>query len=147
MLVATAVWLFYRRLLYGPLLLLVWWPLRTIVGTGVKVGNAVGRLGGGGGLTLAASMVVDSGGSGARVVGMTEGAVPTVEVAGGSKSKPEADDPDSMVETVGKIVDGGQDPSQLQRELGDSDQPNPMKRMWEEDVEVAKQAERLRDEL
>jgi len=159
MLIGTAAWLLYRRLLYGPLMLLVWWPLRILFGTGVKVGSAVGGLGAAG-RSGGESMVIGGDGSGRTVAGVTgAAAMPTVSVAGGgTTSQTETGaEPDSMVEQVGHIVDGQQAQSQegaasseeqrQQQGQGQEDQPNPKKRMWEEEKEAAKHAERVKDEL
>ena len=146
MLMVTAGWLVFRRLLYGPLWWFVWLPVRLIFGTGWRVGSAVGRLGGDGG----ARVEVD--GDARRIMACEDelDAVPTVQVGKG-QTQTEKGDPDSMVEKVGKIIDG-QDEKQEDgidgvRNASEQAQPNPKKRMWEEDKEAAKEAERIKDEL
>lgn len=146
MLVATAGWLVFRRLLYGPLWWFVWLPVRLIFGTGWRVGSAVGRLGGEG----VARVEVDGD---ARRIMVSEDeldAVPTVQVGKG-QTQTETGDPDSMVEKVGRIIEG-QDEEPKDDSGGNTNaskqaQPNPKKRMWEEDKEAAKEAERVKDEL
>jgi protein transport protein SEC20 len=140
LLAVTAGWLVFRRLLYGPLWLLVWFPVRTVFRTGSA---AVGWVGSG---EKGASMVVsDPLGGTARVVGIgEEGAVPTADVGGASAREKEKGDPDSMVEKVGRIVDGEEQDGDVAEAEG---QPNPKKRMWEEEKEAAKEAERVKDEL
>lgn len=151
-LLATLGWLIFRRWLYGPLWWIVWLPLRTLWGAGARVGSAVGNAGGGG---AGARMEVSGGGydgkrEGARVVGMEEGVVPTARVAGESSGG--QSDPNSMIEKVGRIVDGSQDESGERGQSGQGEdrnqsdengQPNPKKRMWEEE----KEAQRVKDEL
>lgn len=138
LLLATLGWLIFRRWLYGPLWWVVWMPARILWGTGKAAGRAASGLAGGGG-SGGASMGVVSG-SETKVVGMAEeGAVPTVKVGHGQEQGGESGqgDPDSMIGKVGQIVDG----------QGESE-PNPKKRMWEEDVQAAeKEANRIRDEL
>lgn len=113
LLAATLGWLVFRRWLYGPLWWLVWLPLRlvfrtgsTAVGMGMGVGVGTGKGGGAG----ARMQVVD--GAGTRVaVEMSDGAVPTMQVAGGQKGENVGEDPvrgmdeDSMIEKVGRILD------------------------------------------
>lgn len=43
MLLITAAWLVFRRILYGPMWWLVWLPVRTFLGVGTKAGSAVLR--------------------------------------------------------------------------------------------------------
>ncbi|EOO01935.1 putative sec20 domain-containing protein [Phaeoacremonium minimum UCRPA7] len=122
MLMVTAGWLVFRRLL------------------------AVGRLGGDGG----ARVEVDGDARRIMVCEDELDAVPTVQVGKG-QTQTEKGDPDSMVEKVGKIIDG-QDEKQEDgidgvRNASEQAQPNPKKRMWEEDKEAAKEAERIKDEL
>lgn len=145
MLMATAGWLVFRRILYGPLWWFVWLPVRLIFGTGWRVGSAVGRLGGDGG----AMMEVD-GDAGRKTVVNMDGAdsVPTVQVGQGQTQQD--GDPDSMVEKVGRIIQDQEDHADGSDGVNNASeqvQPNPKKRMWEEDKEAAKQAERAKDEL
>ncbi|KAK4240920.1 hypothetical protein C8A03DRAFT_12770 [Achaetomium macrosporum] len=144
MLLATLAWLVFRRFLYGPLWWLVWFPLRT----GWRVGKGVSSSVGGRQATM---QVVQPGGEGRRTVGVVgvgeEGAVPTVRV--GRRETTEGD-PDSMAEKVGRMVEdtlNRRDEEEANRTGVDEleDQPNPKKRMWEEQVE--QEAGGVRDEL
>lgn len=103
MLAVTLGWLIFRRWLYGPLWWLVWLPLRIVFRTGSTAVSMAG------GKDTARMQVVD--GAGKRVeVEMGEGAVPTVQVGGVKESIVEGN-PDSMVEKVGRIVDGEEQPA------------------------------------
>ncbi|KAK1834799.1 protein transport protein sec20 [Podospora conica] len=120
-LLATLAWLVFRRWLYGPLWWVVWLPVRT----GWRVGGmALGR--GRGVVDVVPAMVVPG------------AAVPTVEVGVGEKVKvkvKEEGEEESMVERVGRMIEDtlGEDGERRNRsEEGEG--PNPMKRMWEEDV-------------
>lgn len=111
LLAATLGWLVFRRFLYGPLWWLVWFPVRLVFRTGSSAVGVVGGAGAGGRPAGASMGVVDERG-GAKVVGVgEEGAVPTVEVAGGGRtegkvaSEGQEGDPDSMMDKVGRIVD------------------------------------------
>ncbi|KAJ0107837.1 sec20 domain-containing protein [Diaporthe amygdali] len=99
MLAATLSWLVFRRFMYGPLWWLVWLPVRLVFRTG---STAVGLVGGKPGATMEVG-VGSEGGQSAKVVGVgEEGAVPTAQVGQGNKA---ADDPDSMVDKVGRVID------------------------------------------
>ncbi|KAL1884242.1 hypothetical protein VTK73DRAFT_3226 [Phialemonium thermophilum] len=147
-LVSTLVWLIFRRWLYGPLWWLLWLPVRTawrLVVGGAATGAAVVKKGTGEG---AKSVVVGGRGEDSGPLGDAD--VPTVRVGGSVGNKQTHSDPDSMVHTVGKIVEG--DASHLVSDsTNDGDveefQPNPMKRMWEEDVGEAQGAGSTKDEL
>ncbi|KAL8370614.1 hypothetical protein RB595_000809 [Gaeumannomyces hyphopodioides] len=143
LLLATAAWLVFRRLLYGPLWWLLWVPLR--------VGWWSAAKGVGGGMALvgsrqpaAARMEVVGASGSTSVVGMagdSAEALPTVGVAhGGDKEKGSAG-PDSMMDKVGRIIDGDGDVA-APSENENSDAPNPKKRMWEEPVESDQDASR-----
>ena len=143
LLLATLGWLVFRRFLYGPLWWVVWLPVRT----GWRVAGGVSeRVGGGGRMEV----VVPGEEGRVRVVGVgEEGAVPTVRV--GREEKAGGGDPDSMVEKVGRMVEDALDrrdeeeANRTAAEEGDEelgDQPNPKKRMWEEEVR-----QEARDEL
>lgn len=158
LLLCTLAWLVFRRFLYGPLWWLVWLPLRT----GFRVSKGV--VGSGGSLLPhhqqqssagSARMEVvrpESDGPGrGTVVGVgEEGAVPTVKVGRGAEGEAKGD-PDSMVEKVGKMVEDTlnrrEDEADEANRTGEGDEeskPNPMKRMWEEEVG---EPESVRDEL
>ncbi len=86
------------------------------------------------------------------VVGVgEEGAVPTVKVGGREQKKGGEGDPDSMLEKVGRMVEDTLDRKDEEEEADrtgpeepeEEDQPNPMKRMWEEEIVP----EGVRDEL
>ncbi|OAA61185.1 protein transport membrane glycoprotein [Niveomyces insectorum RCEF 264] len=170
LLVATAAWLLFRRLLYGPLWLLVWWPLRTALGTAVWVGRHAGGSGSssGNGMSLSSSSIgfvptaslgVPTSADGAPE--MMVHATPSAQ-ADGSSGGNAAQGSGSLVDAVGQIVEGdgdgqaaaaaageaqaqGQGQGQGQGNVDEAaDRPNPMKRMWEEDVEAAKYAEQQR---
>lgn len=109
LLAATLGWLVFRRWLYGPLWWLVWLPLRIVFRTGsTAVGMGMGASKGGG--AGARMQVVD--GAGTRVaVEMSDGAVPTMQVARGGRGENVGEDAvrgmdeDSMIEKVGRILD------------------------------------------
>lgn len=128
---ATLAWLVFRRFMYGPLWWLVWLPVRTTFRTGKAVTSSLAGQNG------ARMDVEDPEGGKTRVVGVgEEGAVPVVRVDGVGDMKPQNDD--SMVATVAKIVEdsskGRVDDFLNETEhTGEEDQPNPMKRVWEED--------------
>ena len=144
LLAATLSWLVFRRLLYGPLWWLVWMPVRLVFRTG---STAVGMVGGKPGASMG---VVDEQGR-ARVVGVgEEGSVPTADVGGRAKGRVagggQADDPDSMVEKVGKIVD------RIEEQVGgDGEEPAAEAEVFvpaSEEVDAAQpEAGRVRDEL
>ncbi|KAK3995493.1 protein transport protein sec20 [Cladorrhinum sp. PSN332] len=173
LLVVTAVWLFWRRILYGPTWWLVWLPVRTVFRTGKGVVNFAG---GSGAPKATMEVVVPGEGGGLRrttviAVG-EEGAVPTIEI-GRPKPEPELEsvksgegeeeeeEEESMIEKVGRIVEdtlgykegmylpeeNRTDEELVQEEEGVEEevQRNPKKRMWEENVEVEREA--VRDEL
>ncbi|KAK4116359.1 Sec20-domain-containing protein [Canariomyces notabilis] len=176
-LLVTLAWLVFRRLMYGPLWWFVWFPVRTgvrivlaVVGLGAGGGSSTTAMKGGkGGVTgdglgNGNGNAAVSGGftaAGARVVGIKEdGAVPTVSVPRGEEKKTarEEGEPDSWVERVGRMVEDTLHPEEdaemegvvNNTEEGDSqgDQPNPMKRMWEEEgVGEGLAGQPVRDEL
>jgi protein transport protein SEC20 len=145
-LLCTLAWLVFRRFLYGPLWWLVWLPLRT----GWRVTRGVSSHVGGKQAGKMEVVVPGEEGASTVVVGVgEEGAVPTVKV-GDAREKEAEGDPDSMVEKVGRMVEdtlNRRDEEEANRtgETKMEDQPNPKKRMWEE--EVGQDGERVRDEL
>lgn len=142
-LAATLGWLVFRRWLYGPLWWVVWLPVRTVW----RTGGAVSRIGGEGG--AGGDVVMAPVGGGERtVMGGDEGAVPTMKVSGGENAESaEGGDPDSMVEKVGKIVKGeGTGDGDAGVDNSSGNEPNPKKRMWDENVEAKKDG-RGKDEL
>ncbi|KAK4230631.1 Sec20-domain-containing protein [Podospora fimiseda] len=162
-LVVTGVWLFWRRILYGPTWWLVWLPVRTVFRTGKGVVNVVG----GGGEKATMEVIVPGEGGGIRkttVVGVgEEGAVPTIEIERPvvqSEERGEGEE-ESMIEKVGRIVEeqldykegleglleeNGTEEKEEKGEEEEEIQRNPKKRMWEENVEVERE-QVVRDEL
>ncbi|KAK5663239.1 hypothetical protein OQA88_3666 [Cercophora sp. LCS_1] len=135
-LLVTLAWLVFRRWLYGPL----WWVLWLPVRTGFRTGKGVVRWAGNGGEPQAL-------------------AVPTITVGGaervyGREEEKGEDGGESMVERVARIVEDSVEGKLSEEELNataeEEDKPNPMKRMWEEDVQgegLRVGDERARDEL
>lgn len=129
-LLGTLGWLVFRRWLYGPLWWVVWLPVRT----GWRVGGkALGR------------GRVDVTGRGEGFGGVP---VPTVEVGGGGGGVREearvkggdTGEEESMVESVGRMVEDtlgeeGERRNMSEEGVEGERKPNPMKRMWEEDVD------------
>lgn len=129
-LLGTLGWLVFRRWLYGPLWWVVWLPVRT----GWRVGGkALGRgrvdvagVGGGMGGVVVPTVKVGGGGGGVRE---------EVKVKGGGTGEEE-----SMVERVGRMVEDTLGEEGERRNMSEEGvegevKPNPMKRMWEEDVD------------
>ncbi len=148
LLLATAAWLVFRRLLYGPLWLLVWWPLRTlwaVAGTALwAAGQAGSAVGGSGRDNSTTPAIIDASSLASSAVASSPRAVTaSVDARGQSSdgSRPASggvqDDGGSLVEQVGRIVDS----DAATNAQADDPGPNPMKRMWEEDVEAAKDEE------
>ncbi|KAI1137985.1 Sec20-domain-containing protein [Hypoxylon sp. FL0543] len=170
-LVVTIGWLIFRRLLWGPTWWLVWLPLKLIFKTTVGVSNTVARRG---------SQGVTPGSDPATIQSMSQQArmnnegVPTAQVIYESQKPQES--PDSVMEEVGKIVNGsGSGPAEerseadegklaegdapgdqreetVLRERNDDEPPNPKKRMMEGDPGTQQGShdiggERVRDEL
>ncbi|KAI9171398.1 hypothetical protein HJFPF1_00880 [Paramyrothecium foliicola] len=108
MLLATGAWLFFRRLLYGPLLLLVWWPLRVMFGLGSIAGGAVTQ----GKTNPSESQFVEVHG-GVPVRGLPKEDLPTAQVkppAGGSDSEGTSAE---VMDTVKKVVDSVKEAEEL----------------------------------
>ncbi|TLD26983.1 hypothetical protein PspLS_04840 [Pyricularia sp. CBS 133598] len=160
MLLATAAWLVFRRLLYGPMWWFVWLPLR-LLGIGVGGGASLVSKGLGG---SGASMEVAGTAGSATVVDMGGAeSVPTARVGGAEKAgQKEGSDPESESEKVGKIIDEAK--ADVKSAKGEdvphesASEENPKKRMWQEPEEAAKHAassvddedksgERVKDEL
>ncbi|KAF4631273.1 hypothetical protein G7Y89_g6856 [Cudoniella acicularis] len=176
-LLATIAWLVFRRILYGPTLLLLWFPKMFIKGF-MAIFAVTGLIGGSSVKVLESSSVVSpslvthrsatgrlSAPSGAGPPGM---GAPSINVGGGGRGAPmrPTDTPSqrsSMSEQVGRIIDDsnsesakvedqGEKPAEEvaveQPELEESTEPrNPKKRMWEEDKEAVKEEQRKKDEL
>ncbi|KAK1752474.1 hypothetical protein QBC47DRAFT_453941 [Echria macrotheca] len=132
----TLCWLVFRRWLYGPLWWLVWFPLRTGLRTGKGV-TSWAMSGGESGARMEVP-VDDTRGEGRTIVRVgQEGAVPTVMVGREERGRGDEKGEESMVESVGRMVedslrgkDGLEEALNVSEEV---DQPNPMKRMWEEE--------------
>lgn len=150
MLLVTAAWLVFRRLLYGPMWWFVWLPLRFL---GVGVGGGVSLVGKGLGGGGRASMGVAGTAGSPTVVEMAGGgSMPTMSVAGvGNAGQGEQHpDPNSEIERVGKVIDDAEaDANRAPGEPVKTDarspeaadvEGNPKKRMWQEPEEAAKHA-------
>lgn len=172
-LLATIAWLVWRRLLYGPTWWLIWFPLRMFFSGCIGVFTAIGSIGGqkadvAVSSALSRGTVVHSSGTRGPRVTMSGSRTPSIQVGGGKKGGPmkprptdtpqesPAESPgESVSEQVGKIIDeSGDDSARGEGTIEDAvdgeqveNQPNPKKRMWEEDKEAVKEAERNRDEL
>ncbi|CAK7201473.1 Protein transport protein sec20 [Sporothrix eucalyptigena] len=142
MLAATIIWLLFRRLLYGPLWLLFWWPARTVLGTAMYFGKASTNsksslsMSVGEPVTSVVTSVVMATSSVAAEVYATESVQPSP-----------SDTPGSLVEEVGRIVEESTSTGEASSSATEeADQPNPKKRMWEEPVEAAKHEEQVQKE-
>lgn len=142
-LLTTLGWLIFRRWLYGPLWWLVWLPLkllfRVVFAVSASGSGAVSR--GEGALGVGSSPVQGGGGVDAARVELTGKDAPVVNGdRHGDKPIQGSGDESSMLAKVGRVIDGD-----TQNSSGD--QPNPKKRMWEEEVEARHEAERTKEEL
>jgi len=144
LLAGTLGWLVFRRWLYGPLWWVVWLPVRTAWWTG----SAMVRRGEGAGKGEAMMPPVGEEGGQRPVMG-EKGAVPTVRVAG-DETEGAGGDPDSMVEKVGRIIKGeaqGGEEGDTAADNSSGNEPNPKKRMWEEENVPSAGGGRAKDEL
>ncbi|CAK7221387.1 Protein transport protein sec20 [Sporothrix curviconia] len=146
MVAATIVWLLFRRLLYGPLWLLVWWPVRTVFGTAAWVGRA-GTGGSGSGKNAVSSVSI---GESPLTTVVTSVAMVTGSVPAEAHATEAAQASGSLVEEVGRVIDesyASDTTATSEASLSSTEEaPNPKKRMWEEPVEAAKHEEQLRKE-
>ncbi|KYK57710.1 Sec20 domain protein [Drechmeria coniospora] len=148
MLMVTAAWLIFRRILYGPLWWLAWLPLRIMFGVGTRAGSAVMQGGSSGRVGE-----VDVGERPEVLVeGLPNEDLPTMQVAQATDSARGDGDPDSMTEQVGNGVDEANEASTPQPVDGESDSHeaprNTKKRMWEEkETENTGEGDQVRDEL
>lgn len=170
-LAVTIAWLIFRRLLYGPLWWLMWFPMKIFIRSWIGVFTAMGLFGGS---SVTVSSVIAGAGretlmhnSGTRnpqatISGMR---APSVNVGGGGRGAPmrPTDEPrrsvsessgESVSEQVGRVIDESQndpvpDHGQVDgnTEGKTEDKPNPKKRMWEEEKEAVKEEQRKKDEL
>ncbi|KAK0659214.1 Sec20-domain-containing protein [Cercophora samala] len=160
LLLITLAWLVFRRWLYGPLWWVVWLPLKL----SYRTTKGVVSLAGGGEKGAAEMEVVLPGGTTTRVV-MGGESVPTIEVGGpgvGEKQRVEREEggeeeEESYVEKVGRMVEDTLDQREREEQnktgegvgevVEEGEQKNPMKRMWEEDVEGGRQEQEVEQEV
>ncbi|KAK4181579.1 Sec20-domain-containing protein [Triangularia setosa] len=162
LLLVTLAWLVFRRWLYGPLWWVVWLPLKMTYRTGKGVVHLAS------GEKQAAEMdVVLPGGTTTRVV-IGEESVPTIQVAGPGVGKKQEKgwegEEESYVEKVGRMMEDTLDrgekngENKTREDVGDVEEGegqgegqgegrNPMKRMWEEDIEGQQQEQQVEQEL
>ncbi|KAH8602595.1 hypothetical protein B0O99DRAFT_3458 [Bisporella sp. PMI_857] len=151
----TIGWLVFRRLIYGPAWWLVWLPVKIVFKAWVGVFTALGTA-----IGLVERSDVDI-----RVSSVIVGQTPSVEnsaratIAGsdapvidvGGERKKDTDSSqgeDTLSDRVGKVIDGDQSGEQTKDEEESVDvERNPKKRMWEEEKEATKEAQRKKDEL
>lgn len=142
MLMATAAWLVFRRLLYGPLWWLVWLPLRIVFGVGTKAGSAVMHSRGPG-QSGKAGVVIDGE---IRVDGLPDESLPTAKV-GREAEVEEGGEDESMVGKVGKIVDAVHEADELGSIPGEHEDGYGEELQEGEAAEVVVEDSRPRDEL
>ncbi|WYZ34731.1 hypothetical protein EsH8_I_001007 [Colletotrichum jinshuiense] len=102
MLLTTAAWLLFRRLLYGPMWWLVWLPLRLVYNITAGGGGAVVKYAGSGKPSESAVVV---GEGKVDVEGLPDESLPTVDVGRQPQRSAVGGDPESLVEKVGRIVE------------------------------------------
>jgi len=160
-LIATIVWLLFRRLLYGPLWWFLYAPLKAVfylfyqawVGVFAAVGlvQTSGRdVRGSSGAEGGGTVIPDNS---ARAT-MAGSQSPVINVGGESRSTDTPQEDESLSDRVGRIVDGGQseEPASLEDGETAAEEPpsqgeaevqrNPKKRMWEEEKEAPKEEQR-----
>ena len=167
----TIGWLVFRRFLYGPLWWLVWFPVRIFFRSLIGVLTGIGLISGGaGGTAVSVSSVV---GSQTvlhnRATRASKPAIPprapSINVGGGGKGSPmrpvetpQGQGEETVSEQVGRIIDDNQQNEGAEQKETEEfeetteeeqaeEQKNPKKRMWEEDKETAKEAQRSKGEL
>ncbi|CAK7566359.1 MAG: Protein transport protein sec20 [Sporothrix epigloea] len=150
MVAATICWLLFRRLLYGPLWLLIWWPLRTMFGTAVWVGRASG---GGSNKNAITSVRVGENpvtSVATSLVMATSDVVAKVHETETLEAIPPGGGAESMLEEVGHIIDSStvsfSESTATDESTVMATESNPKKRMWEEPVEAAKYEEQQQKE-
>lgn len=173
-LLGTIAWLVWRRLLYGPTWWIIFFPLKMFFKGCYGILTLIGVIGGqnmdvGLGSEVERETVVHSSGTRGPKVTMTGQKSPSIKVGGGGKGGLVKDPQENrheasgehMSEQVGKIIDesghipnedggtGSEEGAMNDDVEGDEveNQPNPKKRMWEEEKESAKEAQRKKDEL
>jgi hypothetical protein len=153
LLAVTIAWLFYRRILYGPLMLLVWWPLRTMwwvtmtslgaAGLGVRPDVASAPVPK---PTLSVSMPgMNARGMPTHQSNIQFKSMPLPAKGGGWNNREPEQQPeeygDSMVEEIGRMTEGNDhvvdiDHLSPEERKAQEEQPrNTKKRMMEVDVE------------
>jgi protein transport protein SEC20 len=171
LLAATIVWLLWRRLLYGPTWWLVWFPMKIffrsltgvltgigVIGSTSKVNTSVAAVSSPSPTT---SIVTHNSATGK--LSMPSGAQrpPSIRVGGGGRGapmsgpntppEPSRPSPESYSEKVGKIIDDSNEDIVTEESIevvaAEESPRNPKKRMWEEEKEATKQAQRSKDEL
>lgn len=153
-LAATIAWLVWRRLLYGPTWWLVWFPLKLFYRAWFNVLAAVGIIGGSS-VAIPDTPVVPSG---ALLVSssIVPSGVPSVSIASSARETEPSQNHGSVSEEVGRIIDESRDQlrdtepanaDEGSEEAQAQAQKNPKKRMWEEEKEAPKEAQRKKDEL
>ncbi|OAP63612.1 hypothetical protein AYL99_02839 [Fonsecaea erecta] len=159
-LAATICWLFYRRILYGPMMLFIWWPLRIMWWVTLTSFGALGLGGKSDDVTSPApipSLTISMPGMNARGMPTHQSNIyfksMELPAKGGGRGPPpqipQQNTPeqaiDSMIEKVGRMMDDQEtdvDDITDEERRAQQDQPkNTKKRMMEVDVE------QVRDEL
>lgn len=150
LLAVTICWLFYRRILYGPMMLFIWWPLRTMWWVAMTSLGAAGL----GRPDLIPSMVPKPTLS-ISMPGMNARGMPThgsnvhfksmdLPAKGGGWGRPSPQQPfsqedGSLVEKIGRLTEGEEvsvdDLPQEEHEASKEQPRNSMKRMMEVEVE------------
>jgi hypothetical protein len=149
-LVVTIAWLIFRRLLYGPLILFVWWPLRAMWWFTMTSMGAIGL-----GKAERASSPMPKPTMSLSMAGMNARGMPThssgvyfrsVELpakGGGWDREPEeqvpARDDESMVEKIGRMTEQGTTVDDItgdERMAQEEEPRNTKKRMMEVEVET-----------
>ncbi|KAK7900851.1 Protein transport protein sec20 [Exophiala xenobiotica] len=145
-----STWLIFRRLLYGPLILFVWWPLRAMWWFTITSMGAIGL-----GKAELASSPMPKPTMSLSMAGMNARGMPThssgvhfrsVELpakGGGWDREPEEQAPvredESMVEKIGRMTEQGttvDDITEDERKAQEEQPRNTKKRMMEVDVET-----------
>ena len=152
LLAVTIVWLFYRRIVYGPMILFIVWPLKLIWWVTIRSFGVVG-LGGRSEVTamsapvptLSVSMPRSSIGSMPINAGGSQVYFKSMELpakGGGARGGPPPyhDVEDSMIEKIGRMMEEQEDTyaddiSDDERHQQEDQPRNPKKRMMEVEVE------------
>lgn len=144
LLATTICWLLFRRLLYGPLWWLAWFPVRSAFRILASVFSIVG-------LTSSASstsLKVQPSASGSIPIYAAGHQAPRIQVGrgGGSPAVQEDPSPDgSLSQDIGKMTEQGQKDPVVRGDgtvMQDSNAPrNPKKRMFDTEAEKKKQEE------